>query len=67
MLAHVGQTRLYEAPWWRSFPPTHRHRIRLVTPTCWTLVYTGPIERTWGFWTRDGFVSGAAHIDEGEC
>lgn len=40
---------------------THRHRVVLdqrdgkYVP-CWTLVVTGPKERTWGFWCPKGFV-----------
>jgi hypothetical protein len=42
------------APWIRTFPATHRHRITGPTPErpCWTLVIVGPPVRPWGFWLR---------------
>ena len=43
----------YRAPWVRSFPARHRHRVILVTPVVWTLVFVFPAEREWGFW-RNG-------------
>ena len=44
------KTTTYRAPWFRSFPPEHVHRLRLGSKRVWSLVYTGPIERDWGFW-----------------
>ena len=43
--------RRYNAPWIRSFPAEHVHRL-LLDPgtTCWTIVITLPISRAWGFW-----------------
>lgn len=42
---------LFRAPWFRSFPATHQHRIRLNAGTdCWTLVFVGRAVRQWGFW-----------------
>lgn len=33
------------------------HRISEVSPGgCWTLVFTTPIRRMWGFWTPDGWI-----------
>ena len=47
----VTVSRLYEAPWIRTFPATHRHRLRLPAGhTCWTLVIVGPAVREWGFY-----------------
>lgn len=35
----------------------HRHRLELEDGAdCWTLVFTGPNARDWGFWTPEGFV-----------
>ena len=42
----------FRAPWIRRFPPSHVHRL-IVPRGAWTLVYTGPRRRPWGFW-RDG-------------
>lgn len=45
--------RLFTAPWIRTFPAEHRHR--LMGPDhenpCWTLVIVGPASREWGFWS----------------
>lgn len=43
--------RVYRAPWIRSFPATHVHRISLVGgEECWTLVIVLRAVRPWGFW-----------------
>lgn len=34
----------------------HRHRVELLRVPTWTLVFTGPKIRTWGFWCPRGFV-----------
>lgn len=47
---------IFRAPWFRSFPAEHRHRLRLRSPECWTLVYVGPSTREWGFWPDGRFV-----------
>lgn len=44
-------TRTYRAPWVRSFPATHAHRLRMGPfPECWTLVAVFAASRPWGFW-----------------
>lgn len=46
----------YRAPWLRSFPATHIHRLTLhrnpdgSRQHCWTLVIVGRKVREWGFW-----------------
>lgn len=44
-------SRRFIAPWVRSFPGTHAHRIT-VDPNgeCWTLVAVFRASRPWGFW-----------------
>ncbi len=43
--------RIYRAPWIRSFPATHIHRLSLVDGRhCWTLVVVLKTVREWGFW-----------------
>jgi hypothetical protein len=44
--------RIYRAPWIRTFPATHTHRIRLSKPEqdCWTVVIALRAVRDWGFW-----------------
>lgn len=44
---------VYRAPWIRTFPAEHIHRIRLIEgKPCWTLVVVLKTVRTWGFWHR---------------
>ena len=43
----------FTAPWFRSFPAEHRHRITTPFGICWTFVIVLPITRQWGFW-NDG-------------
>lgn len=64
--AVVGHTRRpFNAPWIRTFPAEHRHRILMFRKhgfnsrrednplmDCWTLVIVGPKVREWGFWHR---------------
>ncbi len=66
----------YRAPWLRTFPASHCHRIRLDPKTvkvggfmtahglaeCWTLVIVGRAKRDWGFWPEGRFVSRAEYI-----
>lgn len=41
----------FKAPWLRSFPPEHRHRIELPRGACWTLCIVSKRKRNgWGFW-----------------
>lgn len=41
----------YRAPWVRTFPASHIHRIRLINGRpCWTLVIVLKTVRKWGFW-----------------
>ena len=48
--------RRYRAPWIRSFPAEHIHRLILDCPVCWTLVLTLPESRPWGFWVRGEWI-----------
>lgn len=43
--------RLYKAPWIRTFPADHVHRLSLIEGRdCWTLVLVLKVVRSWGFW-----------------
>jgi hypothetical protein len=43
--------REFRAPWVRSFPATHTHRVSLGrSRECWTLVIVLRASRPWGFW-----------------
>lgn len=46
-------TRRYSAPWIRTFPATHIHRLTVPSKDCWTLVIVLRPVREWGFWYRD--------------
>lgn len=44
-------SKMYDAPWFRSFPAEHIHRLTLPRRQhCWTLVLTLHATRAWGFW-----------------
>ncbi len=51
---------------------THRHRVALIRDKagnpipCWTLVFTGPKVRTWGFWCPKGFVPWFDFVDHSD-
>jgi hypothetical protein len=50
--------RTYTAPWIRTFPAEHKHRLELLEDRrpCWTLVIVLRSVRDWGFWTRKGWI-----------
>jgi hypothetical protein len=51
-----GGARIYRAPWVRSFPASHIHRIRMEDRgSCWTIMISLKPVRTWGFWTSAGW------------
>lgn len=57
--------RIYRAPWIRTFPATHIHRLRLVTPAedCWTAVIVLRPVRQWGFWHRGSWIPWKTYLD----
>lgn len=48
--------RSYRAPWIRSFPATHIHRLIVPSGNCWTLVIVLKPVREWGFWHAGKFI-----------
>lgn len=49
-----GRSRTFTAPWIRTFPAEHIHRIRLYErEQCWTICVVFKSVRPWGFW-HDG-------------
>jgi hypothetical protein len=55
--------RLYRAPWVRTFPSIHIHRLRLVNQRpCWTIVLVGPVQREWGFWQGDQWIQWLKYV-----
>lgn len=63
------KTRTFTAPWIRSFPADHIHRLRMVRgwlgeiEDCWTLVITLKTTRSWGFWHNGTFVGWRSYVD----
>jgi len=48
--------KVYRAPWIRSFPATHIHRLIVPSKNCWTLVIVLKAQREWGFWHDGTFI-----------
>ncbi len=54
----AGRRRLWRAPFFRTFPAAHVHRITLPAGEAWTLVVVGQTEREWGFWHLEDDATG---------
>jgi hypothetical protein len=59
----------YHAPWVRTFPASHIHRIVLVDDRqpCWTLVIVLWHVREWGFWHRGSFMPWRGYVAQGNA
>lgn len=56
--------REYRAPWFRTFPAAHIHRIGLINGRpCWTLVIVLKTVRPWGFWHRGVWVPWREYVN----
>lgn len=55
--------RRWRAPWVRSFPAEHTHRLRLIGRDCWTLVIVLRAVRPWGFWHSGEWVPWRQYVD----
>lgn len=53
--------RQYIAPWLRTFPATHRHRLRATN--CWTVAITLRPWREWGFWHGEHWIQWEKYVD----
>lgn len=53
--------RVFRAPWIRSFPATHIHRLS--AKNCWTIVIVLKTEREWGFWHAGRFIHWRSYVD----
>lgn len=61
----AGET-LYVAPWVRTFPATHIHRLRLLGGRpCWTLVIVLREVRRWGFWQGSRWIHWKEYVTGG--
>lgn len=58
----------FTAPWLRTFPAEHIHRIRMVrgwlreSEDCWTLVLVLKATRPWGFWHLGKFIGWREYV-----
>ena len=55
----------YQAPWIRTFPATHIHRLSVPSRNCWTIVIVLKPVREWGFWHLGKFYPWRRYV-EGE-
>lgn len=53
--------RTYRAPWIRSFPASHIHR--LAAKNCWTIVIVLKTVREWGFWHEGNFIGWREYVN----
>lgn len=60
-----GGERFYAAPWIRTFPATHIHRLRLAGSRmpCWTMVIVLRPVRAWGFWHGGQWIPWQQYVD----
>jgi hypothetical protein len=56
--------RIYRAPWLRTFPASHIHRIMVDGGSCWTIMITLKPVRTWGFWSTAGWAPWHKYANE---
>lgn len=55
--------RIYRAPWIRTFPAEHIHRLSMIDGgDCWTLVIILKPVREWGFWHLGQFIHWKAYV-----
>lgn len=55
--------RVFRAPWIRTFPAEHIHRIELVDgKPCWTLVTVFAATRPWGFWHLGQWINWRTYV-----
>lgn len=52
----IVYVRKFTAPWIRSFPATHIHRLTVPSRNCWTIVIVLKTVREWGFWNEGRFI-----------
>lgn len=67
--AKLGPVRTtWRAPWFRTFPAEHRHRLSLICGRpCWTLVIVGDSTRPWGFWHEGKLVGWREYVNSPEA
>ena len=61
---HTPQSsRVYRAPWVRSFPAEYQHRIDCPSRNCWTITIVLKPVRAWGFWNDGVFIPFKEYVD----
>ncbi len=55
--------REYHAPWIRTFPAEHIHRLTVPSKNCWTLVIVLKPVREWGFWHEGRFIGWRSYVN----
>lgn len=65
-VAADGTTREYRAPWIRTFPAVHAHKLLIDRP-CLTLCIVFPKTRVWGFHCPHGWTSFKKFAQSGGC
>lgn len=53
--------RAFQAPWLRTFPAEHRHRLKATN--CWTLAITLKPSREWGFWNEGRWIQWEQYVN----
>lgn len=57
--------REWRAPWVRTFPAEHRHRLELrLGEVAWTIVVVGRATRDWGFWLNERWIPWRRYVRE---
>lgn len=59
--------RRWRAPWLRTFPPTHRHRLTTPWGDCWTLLWVGRRVRNWGFYHQGRMIPWQDYVAAGSA
>lgn len=63
--ARFDKVKLFAAPWIRSFPAEHKHRLEIDPgQECWTLCITGGKVRDWGFWPSGKWVPWLTYVND---
>lgn len=63
--ANMTKMQVWSAPWIRTFPASHTHRIQMVQKgeECWTLVIVFRSVRSWGFWVNGLWIPWRQYVD----
>lgn len=63
-ITNRSRHQVYQAPWVRTFPANHVHRIFGPTPErpCWTLVIVLTHTREWGFWHAGSWIPWRSYV-----